>query len=134
VEPGAFASFLGWLDVTMDGPNGGPRFDWELIALRADRFPEDPEVARIVRDSLAPYAERMERVIGHAVRPLERYGVVETSADGVLADAIRATADTEIALSNGFRFGFTIPPGPITEGDLWTLFPVTTRLRVGTVT
>src|SRR5690606_22811218 len=77
VEPGAFASFLGRLDVTMDGPNGGPRFDWELIALRADRFPEDPEVARIVRDSLAPYVERMERVIGHAVRPLERYGVVE---------------------------------------------------------
>lgn len=39
-----------------------------------------------------------------------------------------------LALSNGFRFGHPLLPGPITARDLWMLFPVTTRLRRGTVT
>ena len=115
-------------------PGERPRFDWTLIELRASRFPEDPEVARVVQASLAPWRARSERVIGHAAAPLERYGVVENTADEVLADAIRAHTGTRIALSNGFRFGHPIEPGPIHERDLWMLFPVTTRLRVGTVT
>lgn len=133
VEPGGFSSFLGRLDVELV-PGGRPRIDWELIELRADRFGEDPEVARVVRESLAPWRERADRVIGHTEVPLERYGVVENGADEVLADAIRAETGVEIALSNGFRFGHPIEPGPIRERDLWMLFPVSTRLRVGKVT
>lgn len=133
VEPGAFASFLGRLDVEFE-PGKRPRFSWELIELRADRFGEDPEVARVVREALAPWRDRSERVIGYTEVPLERYGVVENGVDEVLADAIRAETRAEIALSNGFRFGHPILPGPILERDLWMLFPISTRLRVGTVT
>lgn len=133
VEPGSFASFLGRLDIELV-PGERPRLDWELLELRADRYPEDPEVARVVRDALAPWRARAERVIGRTEVPLERYGVVENGADEVLADAIRAETGTEIALSNGFRFGYPVQPGPIREQDLWMLFPVTTNLRVGTVT
>ena len=60
--------------------------------------------------------------------------MVETSLDTLLADALREATGTEIALSNGFRFGHPIVPGPIRERDLWMLFPVSTHLRVGTVT
>jgi 2',3'-cyclic-nucleotide 2'-phosphodiesterase (5'-nucleotidase family) len=133
VEPGGFASFLGRLDIELV-PGARPRLEWVLIELRADRFAEDTEVARVVRDSLVPWRARAERVIGHTHVPLERYGVVENGADEVLADAIRAETGVEIALSNGFRFGHPIEPGPIRERDLWMLFPVSTLLRVGTVT
>lgn len=133
VEPGGFSSFLGRLDIELV-PGRRPRFDWELIELRADRFGEDPDVKRIVHDALAPWRERAERIIGYTEVPLERYGVVENGADEVLADAIRAETGVEIALSNGFRFGHPIEPGPIRERDLWMLFPVSTRLKIGTVT
>ena len=132
VEPGSFASFLGRLDVRID-TTGRPHYDWSLEELRADRVAEDPLERRIVDQSLAPYRARMQVTLGETDAPLERYGVVETSADDVLADAVREATGTEIALSNGFRFGHPIPAGPIHEADLWMLYPVTSRVKTGTV-
>ncbi|UJR82984.1 bifunctional metallophosphatase/5'-nucleotidase [Sandaracinus amylolyticus] len=134
VEPGAFASFLGRLDVEIERPGVRPRLRWELVELRADRYRGDPHVAQLVADALAPHRERAGRVIGHSGVPLERYGVLETSADAVVTDALREATGTEIAMSNGFRFGHPIEPGPITEGDLWMWLPVSTPLRTGSVT
>ena len=133
VEPGSFGSFLGRLNLTVQNGKITSR-KWELIELRANRFGEDPEVKQIVDRSLAPYRSRMDRVIGHTEVPLMRYEVAETSLDMMLADAVREAAGTGIALSNGFRFGPPIAPGPITEADLWNAYPVTGRIKVGKVT
>ncbi|NVB80808.1 MAG: bifunctional metallophosphatase/5'-nucleotidase [Kofleriaceae bacterium] len=133
VEPGAFASFLGRVDIELV-PGRRPTFEWQLLELRADRYAQDPGVAQIVEEALRPWKDDEQRVIGQTAIPLERYGVIENSADYVLADSLRATAGTDIALSNGFRFGYPIETGPIRERDLWMLYPVSTRLRVGTVT
>lgn len=133
VEPGSFASFLGRLDVRI--PAGqAPRLSWSLRELQADRVPEDPTVKRAVDRALAPYRDRMGRVIGHTRQPLERYGVLETSADDLLTDAIRSGTGVEIALSNGFRFAHPIAAGPITEADLWRLYPIESHIKVGRVT
>ena len=133
VEPGSFASFLGRLDVDVRAGEK-PRFSWKLLELRADRYPEDAGVRAVVERALAPYVGRAKTVIGHAARPLERYRVVDNSADDVLTDALRSETGAEIALSNGFRFAHPIEAGPITEGDLWRLYPVATRVRVGEIT
>ncbi len=133
VEPGSFASFLGRLDVSIE--HGRPlALSWNLIELRADRFPEDAAVKDTTAMALAPYRERMNRVIGHTSVALERYGVLETSADDVLTDAIRRETGADIALSNGFRFAHPIEAGPVTEADLWQLYPIASRIKVGTVT
>lgn len=133
VEPGAFGSFLGRLDLTLrEGRPVDKR--WELIELRADRHPEDPRVRAAVDRALGPHRERLERIVGETSAPLYRYAVAETRLDQVLADALREAAGAEIALSNGFRFGFPVPAGPIREADLWTAYPTVTRLKVGTVT
>src|SRR5690606_18835879 len=58
----------------------------------------------------------------------------ETPLDAWLADVLRETTGTEIALSNGFRFGTPLLPGPIRERDLWNLFPIVTPLKTGKVT
>ncbi len=133
VEPGAFTSFLGRLDVKLS-PGKRPQLDWKLLELRADRYPEDPEMAKIVRDSLAPYRAKMNVVIGHAATPLERYGVVESSVDTLMVQALKERTGADVALSNGFRFGHPVSPGPLTEADLFRLYPVNGPVKLGKVT
>ena len=133
VEPGSFGSFLGRLDFTIQD---GKIIDrkWELIELRTDRFAEDPEVKQVVETTLAPMRPKLDKLIGRTDVTLMRYNVLETSIDDVLSDALRETAGTEIALSNGFRFSPPIVAGPIKESDLWNWYPITTRLKIGKVT
>ena len=133
VEPGSFGSFLGRLDLTVAHGRVTER-KWQLIELRADRFAEDPHVRQIVEAGLAPYRERIDKVIGQTEVPLMRYEVAETSLDMVLADALREAGGTQIALSNGFRFSGPIVPGPIREFDLWNAYPIVGKVKVGKVT
>ncbi|HYG36277.1 MAG TPA: 5'-nucleotidase C-terminal domain-containing protein, partial [Clostridia bacterium] len=132
VEPGSFGSFLGRLDLVVAGGKIAAR-KWQLIELRADRFPEDPKVKSVVQQALAPYRERMDRVIGRTEVALYRYSVLETTLDAVFVDALREAAGTEIALGNGFRYAAPISPGPITEADLWNTWPLNMPLRAGKV-
>lgn len=133
VEPGAFASFLGRLDVELRGGER-PNFHWQLLELRRDRYPEEPAMRAVVAAALSPYRARMEKVLGRSEQMLDRYDVLQTSADDVLVAALREAAQADIALSNGFRFGHPIPAGPVTEADLWRLYPLTGRIKTGTVT
>ncbi|QQR41786.1 5'-nucleotidase C-terminal domain-containing protein [Myxococcus xanthus] len=132
VEPGAFGSFLGRMDLWLEDGKVVDR-RWELIELTASRFPEDPEMARLVDAALAPYDEQLSSPVGHTDVTLARYAVVENPLDNVLADAIRAVGGTEIGLSNGFRFGTPLLPGPVREADLWNFFPITNKLKTGKV-
>lgn len=133
VEPGGFGSFLGRLDVTVEGGKVVDR-SWELTELRAGRAAEDPAVKSLVDETLAPFREEIDRVIGETSVELVRYAVVETNLDAMLADALREAGGTDIALSNGFRFAGPTPPGPIREGDLWNWYPITAPVKTGTVT
>ncbi len=132
VEPGAFGSFLGRVDVTL-APREKPRFGWQLLELRADRYGEAPDVARVVQGALAPYRARMDAKVCDAATPLERYGVVENSLDALYVRALKERTGADVALSNGFRFGHPLAPGPITDGDLMRFFPIDGRIKVGKV-
>ncbi len=133
VEAGAFASLVGVMDLTFAN---GKIIDrkWELIELREKDFPEDKHVKKIVEDALAPHRERMNREIGHTDIWLERYNVMSTSMDRLIADAVRESANTDIGLSNGYRFSPPTAPGPITEADLWNWLPIVLDLKVGKTT
>jgi 2',3'-cyclic-nucleotide 2'-phosphodiesterase (5'-nucleotidase family)/cytochrome c len=133
VEPGSFASFLGRLDVDV-AAGAKPRFAWKLVPVLADAYPEAPDVKAAVDAALAPYRDRLAKPLGHARAALERYGVVESTADDVLTAAVKAATHVDVALSNGFRFGTPIAPGPITEADLWALYPVVSNVKTATVT
>lgn len=132
VEPGAFGSFLGRLDLWVEDGRVVDR-RWELIELTASRFPEDPTVKAAVEKALAPLDARLGSVVGQTTAQLARYAVVENPLDNLLADAIRAAGGTQIALSNGFRFGTPWLPGPVTEADLWNVYPIVNLLKTGKV-
>ncbi len=134
VEPGSMGSFLGRLDVTV-GPHGGVAGErFELIPVRASRYDEDSRVAAIVKHVEAPFRDRMQRVVGRTETPILRYDVLETSADDLVADAVRETAGADIGTTNGFRFTPPILPGPVTEGQLWSLLPLDARMKMGWIT
>ena len=133
VEPGAFGSFLGRLDLWVQDGEVVDK-SWELIELTADAFDEDPEIRALIDEATAPYKEELGEIVGHSSSVLARHNVIETTLDHLLADALRDVTGTEIALSNGFRFGNPLPPGPIRESDLWNFYPVVTQLKTGKVT
>ena len=133
VEPGAFGSFLGRLDFWVEDGNVVDR-KWELIEVTADKYNRDPKVLEAVENSMQPVEDKLDERIGYTDSKLIRYNVIETSLDNLLADALRETTGTDIAMSNGFRFGYPVLPGPLTQADLWRFYPVVTKLKTGEVT
>ncbi len=131
VEAGAFASFVGKLDLTFDAAGKLTDRAWRLIELRPEHYPEDPEMKRVVSASLASHRSRMNQVIGRTDVWLARYAVLNTSMDQVIADSIRKATGADVALSNGFRFSPPTPPGAITEADLWNWLPLDLTLKTG---
>lgn len=132
VEAGAFASFLGVLEIEVEKGQVVDK-SWKLLELRPDLFPEDPRVRAVVERSLAPHRERASRLLGTTERWLARYDVLNSGIDTVIADAVRETAKTDFALVNGYRFAPPVAPGPITEGDLWNWLPMELPVKVGEV-
>jgi 2',3'-cyclic-nucleotide 2'-phosphodiesterase (5'-nucleotidase family) len=133
IEPGSFGSFLGRLDIILK-PGEAARHEFRLIPVLASRYGEDPHMKALVDQSLAPYRERMARPAGKTGTLLMRYDVLESTADDFVTDAVREAAKTDIGFSNGFRFGVPIPPGVVTEADLWALLPMDAKLKTGWIT
>ena len=134
VEPGSMGSFLGRLDLVLAPGGGVASHRYQLIPVKAAEFPEDPAVKSIVDAAVAPFRARMAEVVARTRTPILRYDVLETAADDLIADAMREVAGADIGTTNGFRFSPPIPPGPVTEGDLWSLLPLDARTKAGWVT
>ena len=134
VEPGSLGSFVGRLNVKLGAAGGIEDHTFELVPVEPERFPENPEVKALVDAALAPYRARSGESVAQTNTPVMRYDVLETSADNLVADAVREATGAQLGVTNGFRFAPPIPPGPITEGALWDLIPLDARLKKGWVT
>jgi S-sulfosulfanyl-L-cysteine sulfohydrolase len=140
VEPGAFGSFVGKLELTIE--NGKVVGDsYELMEVDAEKYPASPQMEKIVAQYEGPYLEDIQKVVGYSTIPLYRYFVIENTIDTMILDAISwQIPDVDIVLSNGFRF---CPPRstpdqtgniPITNGFLFDMLPVNSQIRTGQVT
>jgi len=134
VEPGCFASFLGRLDLVLNEGGGVAHHEFRLIPILASAYPEDPAMKALIDAALAPHRERMARALGATETVLMRYDLFETSADDLVAEAVRAATGAQIGFTNGFRFGSPVPAGPVTEADVWNLLPMDARVKVGWMT
>ena len=138
VEPGAFGSFVGRLDILVkDGKVVGDRY--ELIEVDPKKYKADPVVQRIVEQIEAPHKAAMDNVLGYSTEPLYRNFVVENTIDTLITDAIMWKVKPDVALSNGFRFCPPRTAGPdgrvaITEGYLYDMLPVDATVRTGKAT
>jgi 2',3'-cyclic-nucleotide 2'-phosphodiesterase (5'-nucleotidase family) len=139
VEPGAFGSFVGRLDLEVkDGKVTAQRY--ELMEVDPRKYKAKKEVSALISQLEAPFVADIERVVGYSKVPLYRYFVVENTIDTLILDALEWKVGTEIVLSNGFRF---CPPRstpnadgliPITEGFIYDMLPVDATVRTAKVT
>lgn len=140
VEPGAFGSFVGNLELQIE--NGKVVSDrYELLEVDASKFPASKEMEQVISTYEGPYLNEIETVVGYSTLPLYRYFVIENTIDTLILDAISwQVQDVDIVLSNGFRF---CPPRatadatgniPITNGYIFDMLPVDSTIRTGKVT
>lgn len=138
VEPGAFGSFLGRLDVQMEN-NKMIGYTYDLIEVTPKELKADAKIQAIIDEQLKPYEEEMGTVLGYTTEPIYRYLVVENPMDNFITDALLWKTGVDFATSNGFRFGVPIVPdesgkAPITKRDLWRMLPVNESIKIGEVT
>lgn len=140
VEPGAFGSFVGKLEITIeDGKVVQDRY--ELVELDANKYPADKKINELIAANEKPFSDAMNKIVGYSTIPLYRYFVVENPIDTLIVNAIYwKMKDVDVVLSNGFRF---CPPRttpdhtghiPITEGYIFDMLPVDSTIRTGSVT
>ena len=78
----------------------------------------DPEMEALVESVMAPHRSMLAEVVGITAVGLHRNANLYSPMDDVLLAAIAKVVETEIAFSNGWRYGAPIPAGPITLSDL----------------
>lgn len=140
VEPGAFGSFVGKLDLTIkDGKVIADHY--ELLEVTADKLKPNKDVQKLLKDKEHLYEQNINQIVGYSTIPLYRYFVIENPIDTIILDALKwKFPEINIALSNGFRF---CPPRsskdetgniPINNGFIYDMLPVDSTVRTGVVT
>lgn len=138
VEPGAFGSFVGRLDLTVE--NGKIiKEHYHLDEVSAKLYKPNAAVQALIAKHEQPFKKDITKVVGHSTIPLYRYFVVENPIDTFIIDALMWKVKPDIVLSNGFRF---CPPNttrdatgniPITEGYIFDMLPVDSTVRTAKV-
>lgn len=139
VEPGAFGSFVGKLNLTIQ--NGKViKDEYSLGEVSAEKNPPSAEITALIKNNEQPFAEDIYKIAGYSTVPLYRYFVVENTIDTLILDALKwKVTEVDIVLSNGFRF---CPPKttpdhtgniPISNGFIYDMLPVDSTVRTGTV-
>ena len=137
-EPGAFASFVGKLDLVVE--NGRIKDEtYALLDVDPERYAEDAAMKTLVAAARAPYRKAIDTVIGKTRTPLMRYYVLETPMDNLITDALMWKFPNDFVVSNGFRFcPPLVPPAggeaDITSEYLWSMMPEDSALKSGVVT
>lgn len=139
VEPGAFGSFAGRLDLIVEDGKI-VKEHYTLDEIDPDKYKENTTIQTIIQQNEQPYKADITNVVGYSTIPLYRYFVVENPIDTLIIDALMWKVKPDIVLSNGFRF---CPPNttpdatgniPITKGYIYDMLPVNSIVRTGKVT
>jgi S-sulfosulfanyl-L-cysteine sulfohydrolase len=140
VEPGAFGSFVGKLNLTIQ--NGKViKDEYELVEVTTEKHDPSKEIINLIRTNETPFKKDIYQVAGYSTLPLYRYFVIENTIDTLIIDALKwKLSHVDIALSNGFRF---CPPNttrdhtgniPITNGFIYDMLPVDSIIRTAEIT
>jgi 2',3'-cyclic-nucleotide 2'-phosphodiesterase (5'-nucleotidase family) len=140
VEPGAFGSFIGKLDLTIqDGKIISD--DYALLEVNPTKLKAEKNIEKLLVENEATYKQHINTIIGYSTIPLYRYFVVENPIDTMILNSLHwKFPEIDIVLSNGFRF---CPPRitpdstgniPITNGFVFDMLPVDSTVRTAKVT
>jgi sulfur-oxidizing protein SoxB len=121
IQSGCHGSFIGRLDLEVtDGRIVDVRH--KLVAVDESIKP-NAAMQRLVDEVLRPHRAMLAEVVGQTPIGLHRDTILYAPMDDFLLAAVARVGGTEIAFSNGWRYGAPIPPGPVTMNDLWNIIP-----------
>lgn len=132
IQSGCHGSFVGRLDLEVSDRRV-KRVDHRLITVEESIEP-DESVGDTVERCLNPFRDELNQVVGETETPLNRGRVLESTIDNLLLRAIRKVAETDLAFSNGWRYGAPILPGPVKVNDLWNIVPTNPPVSVCRIT
>ena len=98
-------------------------YNYQLITVTEDVI-ADAEVAAIVEKIMLPYKNMQQEQVGNTDVILHRYNTLEASMDNLLLSAIQSAAKSDVAFSNGWRYGAPVNKGVITKWDLYNIIPM----------
>jgi 2',3'-cyclic-nucleotide 2'-phosphodiesterase (5'-nucleotidase family) len=135
VEPGAFGSFVGKLNLTIE--KGKVTSDsYELLEVAQTKLVPNKNIEKILNDTEIPYRADIHEVVGYSTIPLYRYFVVENPIDTMILNALNwKFPEIDICLSNGFRFCQPLATPdqtgniPITHAYIFDMLPVDSTVR-----
>lgn len=110
VASGSHGKFLARLDVEVKNKKVVD-YNFKLMPIFSDVITPDPDMAKLVADIRSPYADHLNQVVAHTDSLLYRRGNFNGTFDDLICDAMLDQRDAEIALSPGFRWGSSLPPG-----------------------
>jgi 2',3'-cyclic-nucleotide 2'-phosphodiesterase (5'-nucleotidase family) len=121
IQSGCHGSYVGRLDLEVEGGRIAG-FRHRLIPVD-DSIAPDPTMQEMVEAAMASTRPLQAQIVGRTEVALHRATSLDAPMDDALLAAIALAAGTEIAFSNGWRYGAPIPPGPVTLNDLWNIVP-----------
>ncbi|MCP5372894.1 MAG: thiosulfohydrolase SoxB [Hyphomicrobiales bacterium] len=110
VATGSHGKFLGRLDLKVEGKKVVD-YAYKLIPVFSDAIAPDPEIQAVVDEIRGPHQSVIGQVLGRTEGLLYRRGNFNGTFDDLICQAIMEQRDTQIALSPGFRWGSSLPPG-----------------------
>jgi 2',3'-cyclic-nucleotide 2'-phosphodiesterase (5'-nucleotidase family) len=122
IQSGCHGSFLGRLDMEVVE---GHIVDYQHRLIEVDAaIQPDPIIAELVKHALAPYKNTLAEIVGETATALNRGITMETTMDNFLLQALLESTGSQLAFSNGWRYGAPIVPGQITLNDLYNIIPM----------
>ena len=125
IATGSHGKFIGRLDLDVQNKKI-KNYRYKLIPIFSDVITPDPEIDGLIKTIRAPHAEQLNEVLATTENTLYRRGAFNGTFDDLICQAIMQERDAEIALSPGFRWGRSLPPGSnITGDDLFSQTAIT---------
>jgi len=126
-KAGSDAKFVARIDLNQRISGTIERF-YELLPITS-ALPDDPKTAGVIASFESRLSTALDKVVGTAGVPLDASSLhlrtSETNLGDLVADAIRADAHTDIAITNGgsIRGNRVFPAGPLTRRTLIEIHP-----------
>src|SRR3954468_14190016 len=126
-KAGSDAKFVARIDVNRRASGEVERF-FELMPVTS-AIPDDPATAAVIKTYEDRMGTELAKVVGSTAVPLDGIALHlragETNLGDLVADAIRAEVEADIAIVNagGIRGDHLHPPGPLTRRSLIEILP-----------
>ena len=122
VQAGCHGSFLTRLRIGVD-LSGVSLIEHELVTVDAS-LESDKEIDAMIREAMTPFRDFLDEPLGSITTNLNRATMLESTADNFLLQSILNSTESQLAFSNGWRYGAPIPAGLVTRNDLYNLVPM----------